>query len=264
MALPLIAAGGAGLKAATVGKAASGLFGSALSGVGSALGGIASGLFGKSSAKRQMKFQERMSSTAHQRQVKDLRAAGLNPILSANSGASSPGGASSTMADPITPALSSAREAARNRAEVQNLKDQNKLIQANTAETSARTTQTQLATHFLPMQIEAQLEQVHSAAAQASSQTALNNLSAILAGMRNDIFQGDKGRELLISTMGGRATAIEGLRQGWDKALEGVRGTPERSSLAEALQRIPGLLLRPPVKPSGQPWRDRTTKIKRN
>lgn len=45
------------------------------------------------SAKKQMDFQERMSSTSHQREVKDLIAAGLNPILSANNGASSPQGA---------------------------------------------------------------------------------------------------------------------------------------------------------------------------
>lgn len=92
-------------------------------GMGSLLGGLAGGgmgFLGASSANRQnralsreqMAFQGYQSNTAHQRQVKDLKAAGLNPMLSAMSGASSPQGAMAQMQNEGQAAVAGAKELA--------------------------------------------------------------------------------------------------------------------------------------------------------
>lgn len=108
-----------------IGGALGGGSGSGWSHLGSGLGSLAGGIYGNRSSARQAQlnrdFQQYMSDTAHQREVKDLKKAGLNPILSANSGASTPGGATAAQWDVGTPAVGSALQARINKAQTQQM-----------------------------------------------------------------------------------------------------------------------------------------------
>lgn len=111
--------------------------GPALAAAGSFASSMATNIWNAREARENRRFQERMSSTAHQREVADLRAANINPALRGLGGASAPSGSMAMAEDSGSKAIHSALAVRKMKADIDLVQSQAALTRTQAADISS-------------------------------------------------------------------------------------------------------------------------------
>jgi len=213
------------------------LIGGAISGIGSIAGGAigASGAAAAqdsanaanaAEAQKNRDWQESMSSSAHFREVHDLRRAGLNPVLSANSGASSPSGAMAT-AQPVNHSaglaagLGAMGNAVSTALDVNNKVKEGKQRDAQTLQTVADTVKSEAQSKIFGEDLKVAKSRAESAPAEAALKKRKAEIDTKMAPI-------DAAVNRILDGLGGVSDVVNIRR-----LLEGTRGARQRRQQSE-------------------------------
>jgi len=157
------------------------------------IGGILDNIFAGNRQEDAQAFSAQQYATRYQTQVEDMKKAGLNPMLSASTGAS--GQPSGTVSSPGN----NMSNAGMQMAQIQNIKAQTELNSANAAKARV---EAEVASKFANPQAEANLNQTFAttgltAAQSAKAKEETTNIVATLANIQDENLKIKRAAELL-------------------------------------------------------------------
>lgn len=180
------------------------------------IGGILDNIFASNRQEDAQSFSAQQYATRYQTQVEDMKKAGINPMLSATSGAGSqPSGAVATPGNNMS-------NAGMQMAQIQNIKAQTEL---NSAQAAKARVEAEVASSFAHPQAEANVNQTLAqtgltAAQSAKAKEETTNIVATLANIQDENLKIKRAAELLYqqANLASQQQLTEGQRYNLTKA----------------------------------------------